>query len=155
MNFDFIKIYCKPLETKREYLITIELENIKYFIEFKTGCIDGKLIIGSFDDPSIVYSTFFYTSKFSRGARSEEGMEYYTVNRYVNSIDGLLRVLEVIIHKLKATDRLSNKIKENLLSNLSCSGFQVDNKRYKLEHYWDKDTLSFVYSIREITDKKK
>lgn len=155
MNFDFIKIYCKPLEYKREYLITIELKKIKYFIEFKTGSIDSKLIIGSFDDPLIVYSTFFYTSKLSRGARIEEDMEYYTINRYVNSIDGLLRVLKVIIHKLKATDRLSNIIRGDLLSNLNCSGFQVDNKRYKLEYYWDKNTSSLVYNIVEITDKKK
>lgn len=155
MNFDFIKIYCKPLETKREYLITIELENIKYFIEFKTGCIDSKLIIGSFDDPLIVYSTFFYTSKLSRGARIEEDMEYYTINRNINSMDNLLRVFMIIIYQLSSEVRQSNIIKRELIDDLSYSGFQVDDKRYKLEDHWDENTLSFVYSIIEITDKKK
>lgn len=155
MNFDFIKIYCKPLETKREYLITIELENIKYFIEFKTGSIDGKLIIGSFDDPLIVYSTFFYTSKLSRGARIEEDMEYYTINRNINSMDNLLRVFMIIIYQLSSEVRQSNIIKRELIDDLSYSGFQVDDKRYKLEDHWDENTLSFVYSIIEITDKKK
>lgn len=151
MNFDFIKIYCKPLENRREYLITIELENIKYFIEFKTGCIDSKLIIGSFKDPLTAYNVFFYKSE----SNIKEELDLYTVNRDVNSVGGLLCVLEMIIYILSSEDRQSNIIKMNLITDLSCSGFQVDNKRYKLEYYWDKDTLSFVYSIREITDKKK
>lgn len=154
MKFDFIKIYCKPLEDKREYLITIELENIKYFIEFKTRCIDSKLIIGSFNDPLTAYSTFFYKSESNTGAMGRKDIEYYTVNRNISSIDNFLRVVMIIIYQLSSEVRQSNIIKRELINDLSYSGFQVDNKRYKLEDHWNENTLSFVYSIVEITDKK-
>lgn len=154
MKFDFIKIYCKLLEDKREYLITIEFDNIKYFIEFKTGYVDSKLIIGSFYDPSTACSTFFYKSESNRGVRDRKDIEYYTVNRNISSMDNLLRVFMIIIYQLSSEVRQSNIIKRELINDLSYSGFQVDNKRYKLEDHWDENTLSFVYSIIEITDKK-
>lgn len=154
MKFDFIKIYCKLLEDKREYLITIEFDNIKYFIEFKTGYVDSKLTIGSFYDPLTACSTFFYKSESNGRVRDRKDIEYYTVNRNISSIDNLLRVFMIIIYQLSSEVRQSNIIKRELINDLSYSGFQVDNRRYKLEDHWDENTLSFVYSIIEITDKK-
>lgn len=69
-------------------------------------------------------------------------------------MDNLLIVFMIIIYQLSSEVRQSNIIKRELINDLSNSGFQVDNRRYKLEDHWDENTLSFVYSIIEITDKK-
>lgn len=155
MKFDFIKIYCKLLEDKREYLITIELKDTKYIIEFMTKHVDSKVTIGSFRDPLTAFNVFFRTSKFNIETRNKEEVDLFTINRNVNSMSSLLHIFERIIYWLDGEDRLSDEIKINLIKDLRYSGFQVGNKRYKLEDHWNNNTLSFIYNFIEITDKKK